>query len=133
MKAPKASTAAPSPASPILRLRPVVIYHSPGLQGASRGGGLLLQQAKLVEDALDAGLLIPQEPGELVGGKVAVDPAAFGGYRLPLRAANHLAHGRIQRLEVGGLDVAGRHDCAPVDQFDIDALFLKRRDIDTRQ
>src|SRR4051812_17904952 len=82
---------------------------------------------------LDLAALRLEELRELRRRQVEVDPAALLRQILPFVARRHLGHQRVEFLTLGILDAALGENAPPVDEFQVDALLLQRRRIDTLQ
>src|SRR3954447_13521505 len=93
----------------------------------------LFHQPKICQNALHLGSVIFQKRGELSRRLVEISPLALGYCFFPGWARNHLCDGIRQRFQVGVTNPRRSHEAAPVEERDIDALFLEGRYIDARQ
>src|SRR3954470_10146617 len=89
--------------------------------------GSALHEPDVLERLLDPNLLGLQVGSELTGGLVEIEPAALAQGLLPLVARDDRLDHVLELLLLRRLEAGLGEDAAPVDELEVDALFLECR------
>src|SRR6187551_1414278 len=93
---------------------------------------LLRAEVQRIEDRADTLVFAVDERAERIAGHHVGQPVELLERFLPLRVRDAGLDGRDQRLALVGRDAGRAPHAAPVDELDVDALLLERRDVHAR-